>query len=201
MHDFKKRIRSGRCPCPPVTMAAWSLCVCAAFLSSCRLTKAVWHRHSIMAGIRYPAEAGQAHMDIHDRIPVIHVYGTPEEMGDALRQLKVPYPLVFILTTAMRFVPLLRQKIDRITAAQASRGIDLRPRFKNLPHLTALLIPLVVQAFILSDDLAVAMESRGFSRKGRSVGRRYRLTFRDYACMVITLAGVALFYIWERGIV
>jgi energy-coupling factor transport system permease protein len=125
----------------------------------------------------------------------------PEEVGDALRHLKVPYPFVFILTTAMRFVPLLRQKIRRITAAQVSRGIDLRPRLKNLPNFTALLIPLVVQAFILSDDLAVAMESRGFARKGRSMRRQCRLTFKDYGWMVLSLAGVTIFYIWERQIV
>lgn len=122
-------------------------------------------------------------------------------MGDALRHLKVPYPVVFILTTAMRFVPLLRQKIRRITSAQASRGIDLRPRLKNIPNFTALLVPLVVQAFILSDDLAVAMESRGFGCKGRSMRRQCRLKIRDYAWMLIFLAGVAIFYIWERGIV
>ena len=125
---------------------------------------------------------------------------SPEEMGDALRQLKVPYPFVFILTTAMRFVPLLRQKIRRITEAQTSRGIDLRPRLKNLPNLTALLIPLVVQAFILSDDLAVAMESRGFGVKDRSMRRRRQLTFRDYGWMTTCLAAVCAFYVWERTI-
>lgn len=123
----------------------------------------------------------------------------PEELGVALRQLKVPYAFVFILTTAMRFVPLIRQKIGKIMAAQKSRGIDLRPRLKNLPNLTALLIPLIVQSFILSDDLAVAMESRGFARKGRSSRHTCRLAPGDYGWMSVSLMAVICFYLWERG--
>ena len=123
----------------------------------------------------------------------------PEELGVALRQLKVPFAFVFILTTAMRFVPLIKHKIAKIMAAQKSRGIDLRPRLKNLPNLTALLIPLIVQSFVLSDDLAVAMESRGFARKGRSCRRTYRLALTDYGLMSVSLVAVIGFYFWERG--
>lgn len=122
-----------------------------------------------------------------------------EEMGDALRKLGVPYEFAFILTTAMRYVPLIGQKIRSIVDAQTSRGIDLRLRLKNLGNLSALLMPLLVQSFLLSEHLAIAMESRGFGRKGRSMRREYRLRIWEYALMAGGLCLVLALAWWERG--
>jgi len=122
-----------------------------------------------------------------------------EEMGDALRKLGIPYEFAFILTTAMRYVPLIGQKIRSIVDAQTSRGIDLRLRLKNLGNLAALLMPLLVQSFLLSEHLAIAMESRGFARKGRSMRREYRL--RTWECGLMAGAFCLLLALawWERG--
>ena len=123
---------------------------------------------------------------------------TPEEMGATLNKLGVPYGFAFILTTAMRYVPLIRLKIRHIIDAQSSRGIDLRPRLRNVGNFLALLMPLLAQSFVLSDELAVAMESRGFGRKGRSSRRQYGLTFLDCSLMVGALLLLVLFAFWER---
>ena len=123
---------------------------------------------------------------------------TPEEMGATLNKLGVPYSFAFILTTAMRYVPLIRLKIRHIIDAQSSRGIDLRPRLRNVGNFMALLMPLLAQSFVLSDELAVAMESRGFGRKGRSSRRQYGLTFLDCSLMVGALLLLVLFAFWER---
>jgi len=124
---------------------------------------------------------------------------SPEEMGDALRTIGIPYEVVFILTTAMRYVPTIGSKIRNIVDAQQSRGIDLRPRFKNAVNFMALLMPLLVQSFLLSDELAMAMETRGFGRKGRSSRRSYRLGFLDWGMIVGCLIFLLIFYWWERA--
>ncbi len=124
---------------------------------------------------------------------------TPEEMGGGLIKMGVPYGFTFILSTAMRYVPLIGQKIRNIIDAQRSRGIDLRPRIKNVPNIMALLMPLLAQSFILSDQLAIAMESRGFGRKGRSSRKQYRLTFWEYCLMLASLTFLLFFAWWERG--
>lgn len=124
---------------------------------------------------------------------------SPEEMGAALKKIGVPYKLTFILTTAMRYVPLLGLKIRHIIDAQSSRGIDLRPRLKNVGNFMALLMPLLAQSFLLSDDLALAMESRGFDREGRSSRKQYHLTGWEYGLMVTSLTLLVLFAWWERG--
>jgi energy-coupling factor transport system permease protein len=124
---------------------------------------------------------------------------SPEEMGGALRKMGMPYGFAFILTTAMRYVPLIGEKLRNIIDAQRSRGIDLRPRLKNVPNFMALLMPLLAQSFVLSDELAMAMESRGFGRKGRSSRKQYHLTFWDYGLMLASLAFLLFFAWWEGG--
>ena len=124
---------------------------------------------------------------------------SPEEMGATLNKLGVPYSFAFILTTAMRYVPLIKQKIRHIIDAQSSRGIDLRPRLRNVGNFMALLMPLLVQSFVLSDELALAMESRGFGRKDRSSRRQYNLTFWECVLMVAILVLLVIFAWWERG--
>ncbi len=124
---------------------------------------------------------------------------TPDELGDALKKMGVPHAFAFILTGGMRYVPLIGQKIRHIMDAQQSRGIDLRPRIGNIPNFMALLIPLLVQSFVLSDELAIAMESRGFARKDRSWRREYRLTPVEYVVIFASLLLVIAFAWWERG--
>lgn len=127
-----------------------------------------------------------------------HKFG-PDELGDALRKMGVPHAFAFILTGGMRYVPLIGRRIRHIMDAQQSRGIDLRPRIRNIPNFMALLMPLLVQSFVLSDELAIAMESRGFSRKDRSWRREYRLTPMEYGVMLSSLVLVIALAWWERG--
>ncbi|MFZ0135065.1 MAG: energy-coupling factor transporter transmembrane component T [Desulfobacterales bacterium] len=121
------------------------------------------------------------------------------DLAGALRQAGLPHAPAFILTTALRYVPLMTGKITHIRAAQQARGIDLRPRLKNLPHLAALLVPLAVQSFILADDLALAMESRGFGRSGRSMSRHYRIRPGEYGLMAAGLGLVVLLGWWQHA--
>jgi energy-coupling factor transport system permease protein len=124
---------------------------------------------------------------------------TPEEMGDGLRKVGVPYQFSFILTTSMRYVPLITRRIRLIMEAQTSRGIDLRPRLRNAANFMALLMPLLVQSFLLAEELAMAMESRGFGLKGRSFRKEYRIAPVEYILMILALAFFAAFLRWERG--
>jgi energy-coupling factor transport system permease protein len=124
---------------------------------------------------------------------------TPEELGDGLRKLGLPYSFSFILTTSMRYVPLIGRRARLIMEAQICRGIDLRPRIRNIPHFMALLMPLLVQSFLLSEELAMAMEGRGFSLKGRSFRKAYRIAPVEYILMILALAFFVAFLRWERG--
>ena len=123
----------------------------------------------------------------------------PEEVGAALAELKIPPGPAFILTAGLRYVPLIEQKIRSIRDAQQARGIDLRPRLANVGNWMALLLPLLVQCFLLADELALAMEARGFSGKRRTLRRPARLGFRDWTIMAAAFCALLLLIYWERG--
>jgi energy-coupling factor transport system permease protein len=63
----------------------------------------------------------------------------------------------------------------------------------------ALLLPLLVQCFLLADELALAMEARGFSGKRRTLRRPARLGSRDWAIMTAAFCALLLLFYWEKG--
>lgn len=124
---------------------------------------------------------------------------TPEAVGAALAGLKVPPGPAFMLTAGLRYVPLIEQRVRSIRDAQQARGVDLRPRLTNIGNWMALLLPLLVQCFLLADELALAMEARGFSGERRTSRRPARLRFLDGAVMAAALCALAALVCWERG--
>lgn len=113
---------------------------------------------------------------------------TPEDLGNALVKAGLPYSFAFILSTALQFVPVISLKAQNIIDAQRSRGIPLEPGWSAIRHYPALFTPLLIQSFQLADELAEAMESRGFGRAGRTFWQDYRLRARDW----LVLAGAVI---------
>lgn len=120
----------------------------------------------------------------------------PEDLGQSLRQTGVPYVFCFILTTSLRYVPFMGIRIRRIMDAQRSRGIDLRPRIRNVPNFMALLMPLLVQSFVLAEQLAMAMEARGFAKKERTRRRAYHISWFEYVGMGVALGLLVVYALW-----
>jgi energy-coupling factor transport system permease protein len=82
----------------------------------------------------------------------------------ALTQMGVPYLFSYMLLMALKFVPSFRTAfVDAITAIQI-RGVNLRkvPFGHKLRLYCALVLPVVADAVVKAQDLAIAMEARGF---------------------------------------
>jgi energy-coupling factor transport system permease protein len=71
-----------------------------------------------------------------------------------------------VIQVTMRYFPLLAQIAERIAKAQASRGADWQPTGWNLLQRTRQMVPLIVPLFIASlrraENMAMAMEARGY---------------------------------------
>ena len=89
---------------------------------------------------------------------------SPDHLGLALEQSRVPYEFCFAFTTAVRFVPVLAGEAQTIMDAQKARGLELeRGNFiKRVKNYIPILIPLIVGAIRRSLELAEAMESRAW---------------------------------------
>lgn len=120
-----------------------------------------------------------------------------EDLGAALTRMGVPSWFSFMLITALRYVPFIGERFQHIRDAQRSRGLDLRLRWKNRTTLASLAVPLLIQSFALADDLALAIESRGFGRPGRTSRKTYRIRFWEYVLMGIALTGLVVFLGWQ----
>jgi energy-coupling factor transport system permease protein len=118
-----------------------------------------------------------------------------ESMLGPLARVGLPVrELAMVLTIALRFVPTLFNEIDKIVKAQRARGADLRSRspWRRIRSWAPTFVPIFVSAFRRADDLAKAMEARGF-RGARHRTRMYhlRLTRQDLvASIVVLLAGL-----------
>ncbi|MFA5443134.1 MAG: energy-coupling factor transporter transmembrane component T [Bacilli bacterium] len=114
-----------------------------------------------------------------------------------LKIIKFPtHEIAMTISIALRFIPTLLDETMRIMNAQASRGVDFEHgKIKEkIKAILSLIVPLFMSAFQRSEELANAMEARGYNPRAKRT--RYRNlhwslgdTFALILIMVLT-AGV-----------
>ncbi|MEM3626714.1 MAG: energy-coupling factor transporter transmembrane component T [Candidatus Bathyarchaeia archaeon] len=120
---------------------------------------------------------------------------SPDHLGLALEQTRIPYEFSFAFTTAVRFVPVLAEEAQTIMDAQKARGLELeRGNFlKRIRNYIPILIPLIVGAIRRSLELAEAMESRAWgSTKKRTNLYVLKMHRGDFVLIAITIGIMAL---------
>jgi len=120
---------------------------------------------------------------------------SPDHLGLALEQTRVPYEFAFAFTTAVRFVPVLAEEAQTIMDAQKARGLELEKGgiLKRIRNYVPVLIPLIVSAIRRSLELAEAMESRAWgATKKRTNLYALRLRRGDFALLAITIGVLAV---------
>ena len=98
------------------------------------------------------------------------------------------HEVAMTISIALRFIPTLLEDTTRIMKAQESRGVNFTGGriFKRFGALVSLIIPLFVSSFMRSEELANAMECRGYDPRGKRT--RYRINkfrFTDFAFLFI----------------
>jgi len=124
---------------------------------------------------------------------MIVLTSSTRDLIQGLLQLKIPYELVFMLSIAAKFLPILRNEMVNKVLAMELQGIDLEAvgLGKKLKVYRYLLLPVTVNSLLKSRDLAVAMEMRGFrAMETRTSYRELSLGIRDYIFMTATAVAV-----------
>jgi energy-coupling factor transport system permease protein len=99
--------------------------------------------------------------------------------------------LAMVVTIALRFVPTFFDEIDKITKAQQARGVDVHSRnpLQRVRSWVPMFVPIFVSAFRRAEELATAMEARGFrGTEHRTRLYQLRLTRRDLLASLTVLA-------------
>ncbi|MDX8047341.1 energy-coupling factor transporter transmembrane component T [Gracilibacillus sp. S3-1-1] len=121
-----------------------------------------------------------------------------EELLAPLKKIRVPvHELALMMSISLRFIPTLLDETEKISKAQASRGVDLRTgSFKDRIYaIVPLLVPLFISAFKRAEELAMAMEARGYhGSEGRTKLRQLQFSRIDYTSMVVYLIIMVIFF-------
>jgi len=120
-----------------------------------------------------------------------------ESLMSPLKKLHVPiHEISMMMSIALRFIPTLLEETERIMKAQASRGADFDTGniFKRVKSFVPVLVPLFVSAFKRADELAEAMESRGYrGGEGRTRLKILQFTQVDLKAGLVCLGLIAVF--------
>lgn len=127
---------------------------------------------------------------------------SPIELTDGIEKLlrpigkEIAHELAMMMTIALRFIPTLIDETDKIMKAQKARGADFESGgiIQKAKNLVPLLVPLFISSFRRADELAMAMEARGYrGGAGRTRMKVLKFTSRDTIAFVIA----ALILLWS----
>lgn len=121
---------------------------------------------------------------------------TPIEITDGLETLLGPlkkfkfpvHELALMMSISLRFIPTLMQETDKIMKAQTARGVDFTsgPLKDRVKAIIPLLIPLFISSFKRAEELAIAMEARGYrGGEGRTKYRTLKWGLADTSMLVL----------------
>lgn len=124
-----------------------------------------------------------------------------EILLNPLKKIKLPvHELALMMSIALRFIPTLMDETDKIMKAQMARGSDLSagPLKDRIKAVVPLLVPLFVSAFKRAEDLATAMEVRGYrGGEGRTRYRQLKWDWRDTLSLVLLAVFAVLLIIYR----
>jgi energy-coupling factor transport system permease protein len=154
----------------------------------------------LATNVEYAAAMTLRFVVLVESFSVFFLTTSPDHLGLALEQTRVPYEFSFAFTTAVRFVPVLAEEAQTIMDAQKARGLELEKGnfLKRIRNYVPVLIPLIVSAIRRSLELAEAMESRAWgATKKRTNLYVLKLHRGDFALLAITI-GVLVVSIYVR---
>ncbi|WP_039938600.1 energy-coupling factor transporter transmembrane component T family protein [Anoxybacillus gonensis] len=130
---------------------------------------------------------------------------TPIEVTDGMESLLAPlkkwnvpvHELALMMSISLRFIPTLMEETEKIMKAQTARGVDFSsgPLQERMKAMTALLVPLFISAFKRAEELAVAMEVRGY-RGGQNRTKWRELTWGRIDTVFMIFIGLLAIVLW-----
>lgn len=114
-----------------------------------------------------------------------------ETLLGPMKKIGLPvHEFALMMSIALRFIPTLLEETEKIMKAQSARGAQFStgPIKDRLKSIVPLLVPLFVSAFKRAEDLAMAMEARGYrGGEGRTSIRLLKWSWKDTTLFVILL--------------
>ena len=124
-----------------------------------------------------------------------------ESLLNPFKRVKLPvHELALMMSISLRFIPTLMDETDKIMKAQTARGVDFSsgPIKERVKAVIPLLIPLFVSSFKRAEELAIAMEARGYrGGEGRTKYRLLKWSGRDTMAFAYLAVMVVLLILYR----
>lgn len=122
-----------------------------------------------------------------------------EDLLGPFKRFKLPvHELALMMSISLRFIPTLMDETDKILKAQLARGSDISTGSlkQRIRAVVPLLVPLFVSAFKRAEDLAIAMEVRGYrGGEGRTRYRQLHWHWRDTFILIMLVLLTAVLFL------
>ena len=114
-----------------------------------------------------------------------------EDLLKPFKVIGVPaHDIAMMISIALRFIPTLIEETQRIMKAQASRGVDMEngKLMEKVKAILSLIVPLFVSAFQRAEELAYAMEARGYiPSRPRTRYKQLKMHGKDVALLLLSV--------------
>lgn len=114
-----------------------------------------------------------------------------EDLLKPFKAIGVPsHEIAMMISIALRFIPTLIEDTQRIMNAQSSRGVDFQEGTlkEKVVGIASLIVPLFMSAYNRAEDLADAMEARGYyPGKERTRFKQLKIKLMDYVALAFSL--------------
>ncbi len=122
------------------------------------------------------------------------IWMDPTSLTLMLLKTGLNYRYAMLVSLSLRTFPLLERELGKIYDSQQARGMELRGTLRKLIRLLAVMMPFVLRALRRANEIAVAMELRGFGyRRERTWQRTIALGSWDRT-VLLALAVAAIAY-------
>lgn len=124
------------------------------------------------------------------------------QMTVGMVRLKIPYKIVFIFSSTLRFLPLLLGEVQSILEAQRLRGLDLERIgwFRRGRVYATIAVPLILNAMVKSQKLEIVLQSKAFpGSSNRTYLHESLLTSTDYffiSSLMLLFILTMILYLW-----
>ncbi len=139
-------------------------------------------------------------------VPLAVFTSNVDQMIVSLVRMRVPHKLAFVLSSTLRFVPLLFSELQTIIEAQRLRGLAFERMgpARRVRVYARIAVPLILGALMRSQQLEIVLQAKAFSgARERTYLHEVSLVGADYAVIAASAAflavALAAFFGWGVG--
>ncbi len=134
-------------------------------------------------------------------MPIVTMTTRLERLLNSLIKSGLSYELAFTLTTSINLLSILQANVEEVMEAQrvrGFRGFDEGGILERIRSYVPLIIPVIMEGFMIARQMEIAMKSRAFGAKEeRTFLIEVRMSMTDwivlFSIMVLTLISLAYF--------